>query len=87
LNTAIKVQEIYLKRIDETNEKIFYINNTMNANIINSINEENKLTSIKISSHEQKLEEIRNQFSGIDTALYDLKTKIGIHRLNFRFNI
>jgi hypothetical protein len=53
LNTAIKVQEIYLKRIEETNEKIFGINNTIN--------------------------EMTKQFSGIDTSLYDLKTKIGIY--------
>jgi hypothetical protein len=45
-----------------------------------------KLTSIKISAYEQKFEEIRNQFTGIDRSLYDLKTKIGIHPLNFRFN-
>jgi hypothetical protein len=47
----------------------------------------NKLTNIKISAYEQKFEEMTKQFSRIGTSLYDLKVKIGIHRLSFRFNI
>jgi Ni,Fe-hydrogenase I large subunit len=78
LNTANKVQEIYLKKIDEANEKIFYINNTMN--------EINRKTQTTQELYKKKNDEMANQFSGIDTSLYDLKTKIGIHRFNFRFN-
>ncbi len=67
MKNANEVQEIYLKRIDETNEKVFGINNTMNE-----INR-------KTQEFYKNKNETTKQFSGIDTSLYDLKVKIGIY--------
>ncbi len=50
------------------------------------MNEINRKTQTTQELYKKKNDEMANQFSGIDTSLYDLKTKIGIHRFNFRFN-
>ncbi len=100
LNTAVKVQEVYQKRIDELIEQNLDINNKMNEmnktqEVQKKKNEEmiknfsindqklyelnNKLTSIKIEAYEEKFEQNKKQFSGIDTSLNELKSKIGLY--------
>ncbi len=55
MNTAIKVQEIYLERIEKTNEKIFGINNTMN--------EINRKYQTSQEFYKNKNDEMANQLS------------------------
>jgi hypothetical protein len=66
LNSANKVQKIYLKRIDETDEKIFYINNTMSEKIFAINNTMNEKIFAANNTMNEKIFAINNSMNEIN---------------------